>query len=95
MQGSGGGLVMPARPDQPLQSSRAVDGSESGPASWATQSGLLQLVEWMPTAVLLLDEDTRVLFRNRAARVLREVLRREGSAGPHEHLRDWHPDRNR
>jgi len=76
---------------------------EHSDAAWATPVGpvapaadrmdadKLRLIELMPDALLLFDEQARVTYCNRAARILAQVLSPGDAGGARALLRDWHP----
>lgn len=52
---------------------------------------VLKLVEYMPAAVLLLEADQSILYSNRAAKLLAQVLSPVQGGAPRIHVQDWHP----
>lgn len=82
---------MQTEPEKSPQACPLLGGAPSQRAISAIECSILRLVEDLPSAALLFDDDNRVLYCNRAAKVLAQMLSPEGGAGNRLLLQDWHP----
>lgn len=83
-------LMDAERPAPPAATTMARPFGRSGEPR-EIDSHVLRLIEHMPAAVLLFEADQSVLYSNRAAKILAQVLSPDEGASPRTRLQDWHP----